>query len=271
MDLSLLPHLSERALREEAERRGIVAAELERDGLIAAIRQHESRLLTVPPSAARPDAARLDAARPDATRTDATPGPSEAQRSPLRAARSLFGRVVGLARSALDKKSEAPPPAEPEPIRTRSLARLLEDQGHLGRALTIVRELSAEAPSDPELERWAAHLERRIAERALQARVARVRGVEITPTHGLRGVAWSVDEAGIDRGRALLGAEGALTLRVVRVLAHPDRRVESQQEDQPLTSTSGSTLLDAPPNARLIVSVGLSDSERFVSIAHAAG
>ncbi|HJL14805.1 MAG TPA: hypothetical protein RMH99_04065, partial [Sandaracinaceae bacterium LLY-WYZ-13_1] len=56
MDLSLLPHLSDDALRAEAARRGLEVAGLERDGIIAAIRASAAR--TVPPA---PRAARVDA------------------------------------------------------------------------------------------------------------------------------------------------------------------------------------------------------------------
>jgi len=255
MDLSLLPHLSDRALREEAERRGIVFEGLEREALVEAIRAHEARRMTIPPAPPEPETA--------------------GARGALNTARSLLGRVVGLARSALERRSEPPPspseaPAE-EPIRTRSLARLLEDQGHLERALSIVRQLAAESPDDDDLARWAAHLERRIAERTLSERSrAELTGVEIVPAGALRGAVWSIDDAGLARARALLGAEGELTLRVIRVLAHEDYRVETHQEDRRALESRGWALLDAPERARLIVSAGLSDGARFVSIAHAS-
>lgn len=262
MDLSLLPHLSERALREEAERRGIAYEGLEREALVTAIRAHEARLMTIPPEH-----------HPAAYAPTVPPEGEGGARGALSTARSLLGRVVGLARSALEKRSEPPPvSAEDEPIRTRSLARLLEDQGHLERALSIVRELAAEAPSDEELARWAGHLERRIAERALRDRSAAAPvGVEIVAAAGVRGAVWSVDEAGLTRARALLGEHGELTLRVVRVVAHDDHRVESRQEDRRPLAPRGWALLDAPPRARLVVSVGLADGPRFVSIAHASG
>lgn len=268
LDLKLLPHLSERALREEADRRGIVADGLDRDALIEAIRAHEARLLTIPPA-------------PPELSGDATAPPARAEdRGPLEAARSLIGRVVGLARSALERRSEPPPedsePEQTEPIRTRSLARLLEDQGHLERALAMVRQLAAEEPDDEELARWARHLERRVAETELRAALQSALAspsarVELRRASSLRGVAWRVDESGVARARALLGTPGALTLRVVRVLAHPDHSVETRQEDRRPLEASGWALLDAPERARLVVAVGLADGDRFVSIAHAAG
>ena len=263
MDLTLLPHLSERALREEAERRGITFEGLERDALVTAIRAHESRLMTVPP-----------AHHPVAYAPTVPPAPAvDDPPSALSAARSLLGKVVGLARSALERRSEPPPAsvasAPDEPIRTRSLARLLEDQGHLERALAMVRELAAASSGDEELARWAEHLERKIAESVLGARAARL-GVEIVEAAGRRGAVWKIDEAGLGRARALLGAEGELTLRVVRIVRGADYRVESRQEDRRPLEPSGWALLDAPPGTRLVVSVGLAEDARFVSIAHAS-
>jgi hypothetical protein len=262
MDLTLLPHLSERALREEAERRGITFEGLARDALVTAIRAHESQVMTVPP-----------AHHPVAYAPTVPPAPPvDDPPSALSSARSLLGKVVGMARSALDRRSE-PPPAEAagpdEPIRTRSLARLLEDQGHLERALSMVRELAAESAGDEELARWAGHLERRVAESVLRARSPRL-GVEIVVAAGLRGVLWKIDDAGLGRARALLGGQGELTLRVVRILRGADHSVESRQEDRRPLEPSGWALLDAPPKARLVVSVGLAEGARFVSIAHAS-
>ena len=270
MDLSLLPHLSERALREEAERRGITFEGLEREALVTAIRAHESKLMTVPP-----------AHHPVAYAPTVPPVPSgDDPPSAFSAARSLLGRVVGMARSALDRgaprstrRSEPPPDelagAPDEPIRTRSLARLLEEQGHLERALAMVRELAAEHAGDEELARWAGQLQRRIAEKILRERPARI-GVEIVRAAGVPGVTWKIDEAGLGRARALLGAPGELTLRVVRIVVGPNHSVESRQEDRRPLEPSGWALLDAPAKARLVVSVGLADGARFVSIAHAS-
>lgn len=263
MDLSLLPHLSERALRDEAERRGVAAEGLDRAQLMEAIRAHEARAITVPP-------AHVPAAY-------APTEPPRAAGGPLGAARAILGRVIGLARGALEPRSEPPPPpAEPaEPIRTRSLARLLEEQGHLERAIAILRDLERD-DDDPELRAWRARLERETSESALRARARALLAregsfVEILGDAGARAVVWRVDEAGLARARALLGASGALTLRVVRVLSHPDRSVESRQEDRRPLEASGWALLDVGPSAKVVASVGVAAAERFVSVAHAAG
>lgn len=269
VDLSLLPHLSDRALREEAEQRGVVVNGLDRAALIEAIRAHEARAATRPPP---PE----DASRSAARTIHIAEAPTEPPpRGPLHAARALLGRVLGLARSAAEPRRETPsaPPPSDEPIRTRSMARLLEQQGHLTRALPMVRELRAARPDDEELARWEERLTQTVAERALaeHARSETQAGsfVRFVLVEGRRGVVWHVDEPGVDRARALLGGDGALLLRVVRVLSLPDHSVETRQADRP-TEHRGWALLDAPLEARLVVAIGVGDGERFASIAHAS-
>jgi hypothetical protein len=261
MDMKLLPHLSERALREEADKRGLRTDGLDREQLILAIRGHEGQLTTLPPGGL------------DTMAFAQTLPPAGQKKSPLDRARGLLDRVV-KARSKTEPDPERD--VECDPIRTRSMARLLEGQGHLDRAYAIVRELSERARGDEELARWRASLEARLDERIIreQAESRLARGgvfVELTRAEHSRGIVWRVEEAGIARARALLGTEGALTLRVVRVRAHADHSVESRQEDRRPLETSGWARIEADKNARLIVSVGLCAGERFASIAHAAG
>jgi hypothetical protein len=268
MDLTMLSHLSERALREEAARRGIDAGALDRSQLIVAIREHAACAATLPPATPLAFAATLPPSE----------GPPEGA---LGTARSLLERVVTIARTALPRRSEPPPPpaeqAPDEPIRTRSMARLLEEQGHFSRALAIVGDLAARSPGDAELRVWRAALEERLRTEELRAlaraRLDAVEGelVEVLAAHGARGVAWRVTEAGVARAAVLLASPGALTLRVIRVRAYDDRSVESRLEDRRPLERSGWARLDAPPGARLVVSVGLWDGERFASIAHGAG
>src|SRR5690606_26413543 len=121
------------------------------------------------------------------------------ERGPLGAARAILGRVMDLARSALERRSEPPPPppsAPDEPIKTRSMARVLEEQGHLARALAIVREL-AQRDADPELAEWRARLERKLALEELRERAHALlerRGafVEVLAAEGARAVVWCV-------------------------------------------------------------------------------
>lgn len=273
MDLSLLPHLSDGALREEAARRGIDTAGLDREALIGAIRDADARAVPEP-ATVDPLAATVP---PEPPRDADRPGRA------FGAARALLGRVVSMARTALDRgepREEAPeaPAADrpPEPIATRTMAELLIRQGHLERAAAILREL-CRGGGDEELAALRADVEGRLADDALRrTATARLRGpggpfVEILDVPHGRGVAWRVDEASLARGRALLGAPGELTLRVVRVISHPDHTVESRREDRRPLEPSGWARLESVPNARLVVSFGLADGERFVSVLHTAG
>jgi hypothetical protein len=278
MDLSLLDHLSDRALREEAERRGLSVEGMERGEIVRAIRAHEGSAMTVPPGYG-PEA-HGDTLPPARAKTEI--------KGPVGAARAILDRVVSIARNAIPprkseppasapRKSDPPPvPGEDEPIRTRSMARVLEEQGHYDRALAIVRDLAHARPHDVELTSWLEALEHRIADTALRelarARLAKDEDafIEITAQGTLRGVAWRLDERGIDRARALLRGRGTPTLRVVTIIAHPDHSVETRQEDRLPIETSGYATLEVPKNAKLVVSIGLSESGRYASIAHAA-
>jgi hypothetical protein len=222
MDLSLLPHLRERALRQEAERRGVDVGGLDREQVIAAIRAHEARSLTQP----------------------LPPPPSE--------------------------PPDALGPGEPEPIRTRSMARLLEKQGHLARARSIVRDLQRAEPLDDELSRWAERLARAEVAAFFEPG-APARAVRVSSTRGQRQVAWRTEDADLEGARALLGEEGVLTLRVVRVLAHHDGAVERRVDDRRPVEPYGSAWLDAPERARVVVAIGVTEGERFVAVAHARG
>ena len=60
------------------------------------------------------------------------------------------------------------PGGTPQPIRSRALARVYEEQGYLELALGVVKDLQAAAPAGSntaELDTWATNLEQRIAER----------------------------------------------------------------------------------------------------------
>lgn len=254
MDLSLLEHLSDEALRAEAERRHLVLPEhIDRAGLIEVIRRSATSL----PPTARPS--------------------MPAQPNPLGAARQMLGKVVGLAREALERRSSRPPPPSPEPkidepIRTRTMADLLVTQGELARALAILEELRRDRPDDAELaERCASLRERVDGDRAVE----RARGlegragpyVELVTVGEARAVAWSIDDAGLERARALLEGEGELTLRVVTVRA-VDGVAKREREDHAVERRGSRSLPYG--EARCVISVGLASGDLFVSIAHAA-
>lgn len=275
MDLSLLPHLSDEALRAEAEKRGIAFDGLDRGALIEAIRAAEATAVTAPPPARDV----VGPTWPPKADPHGATEPPPAKRA-IGTARALFGRVVSMAKSALDRREETPAPAPTrddaprEPIATRTMAELLIQQGHLERARGILSELAARRDADPAVAELRAAVDAKLTERELR-RVATTRSgsgafVEIVRAATGRGVVWRVDDPALDRGRALLGVPGALTLRVVEVVAHPDGGVESRRADHGPIEREGTWRLDTAPNAKLVVSVGVADAERFVSVLHAA-
>lgn len=301
MDLSLLPHLSDAALREEATRRGLDPDGLDRGALIAAIQDAEASAGANRTSGARGapggggpsgatsgGVARLSRVAGPFRRggVDAlaatVPSPSSRSQpgSGLGAARTLLGRVVSMARTALPRRSSTPPapaPEEihsPEPIATRTMAELLIEQGHFERAAAILRKLAT--TGDRAIGALLTEVENRLADDALRARAtARLEApggsfVELLGVEHGRGVVWRSDEASLSRGRALLGAPGQLTLRVVQVVARDDLSVSTRWEDHPV-QPSGWRRIDAPATARLVVSLGLSEGAQFVSIRHTTG
>jgi len=266
VDLSLLPHLSDDALRREARRLGISETGLDREALIGAIRDAETRA-TAPTPREHSTPSALAGAR----------SPAEPRSGALETARALLGSVLGMAKSALDRRALPEAIAEPpkEPIRTRTMARLLLQQGHEERALSILRELARTRPEDSGLSAEIADLERRIDERDLRERCTAMLEVRagsfcaVVSAGALRAAVWRVDEAGHTRARTLLGSPGALTLRTISVVARSDYAVHSERSDRRPLEPSGWAHLDVDAGARVVVSVGLAEDDRFVSIAHA--
>jgi hypothetical protein len=94
------------------------------------------------------------------------PGRSDAAKPALANARPALGTAPSAAAAELGSRAEPPastlgsraePPASTEPIRTRTMARLLAAQGHPARALAIYDALLA-TDSDPDLRAEAERL-----------------------------------------------------------------------------------------------------------------
>lgn len=175
-------------------------------------------------------------------------------------------------------------PAPNEPIRTRSMARLLAAQGHLERALEVYEALLREQPHDISLRHEAAAL-RADPEAATPVAGASSlpRPTEVEPFRGdervsgvrLEGarahVRWRVTEAGRRRAQQVLGGDGELALRVVLLSADPTMVVRSSTREHAAEADEGErTLEDVPREARVFVAVGLRHQGRFAAIAHVA-
>ncbi len=184
--------------------------------------------------------------------------------------------------------SETPTHAEKpvhakEPVETRTLARILREQGHHQRALSMYRRLLLEHEDDPELKHWVDRLSQDAAQGTGQPLRA-----ESLPGESLRGeecignevvsvtvdpstllVSWSVTEQSIERAQARLGSSGELTARVVVVAPEEDSIVGSFTHSTRAEREGEWVVSDLPLGARAAAAVGIADQHRFISVAHA--
>ena len=185
--------------------------------------------------------------------------------------KGLLSKVINLARGVGD---EEPPGQEPgslprdgaeEPIRTKTMAELLVQQGHLERAAAIYAELEGE-------EERLSEIQGLLFRRALEHRAATFEGdgLGIARDDGHTALAWRIGEPGLRRAQGLLGEGGRLALRTVLV-GREGAHVRREEADQDLAAAEGALTLEVAPEVRVIVSVGLLHDARFVSIAHASG
>jgi len=164
--------------------------------------------------------------------------------------KDLLNKVISGIAGDRSEATAAAAPREDEPIRTRTMAEVLVDQGHLERAIGILRELDGDDVVARRLE--------------LQARLACTAGVTLRREGAAAGIAWKLDDVGVERARLVLGSDGALALRVVRVGS--DGRARTEDSAVEVVDSVG---LEVSVGDVLVVSVGVRDGDRFVSIAHA--
>lgn len=180
---------------------------------------------------------------------------------------------------------------ELEPIRTRSMARLLAAQGHRERALAIYEELLArgevELGDDASLaaELSALRSGAQVPHADLPKPPVRSTPASLPEQHehlvcegeperGLT-LRWEISDAGTARARAVLGAregEGELTVRLLAIHPDPDpvKVVRSEiTEHGPVSAAGEWSLGPLRHAARCIAAIGLRAGDRFVSIVHA--
>lgn len=294
MDLKRISAATRDELEDEARRRGIdVGDGVERDELESQILAHEKRsaggvvdaarsLLgrvvdmalgarrpedrPPPPSATPPRRASTPPAAPSSPPVAAAPTPSPAP------------APTPTAEPASEAATQSPMSAEPastEPIRTRTMARLLAEQGHPARARAIYDELLASDPKDDELRAERDTLTSTAPRTPASApdgtfEFDAISTVGIDATSAL--VAWEITEAGVERARGVLGDDGELTLRVVTIAADAQQIVRARSTDHaPVQRTGHQVATDLPPHATCFAAIGMRAGERFVAIAHAAG
>jgi hypothetical protein len=229
--------------------------------------------------------------------------PRPAPRAPQSTATTATSKPVATASTELDSE---PPPAhvtatistEPasatapieattrtfieEPIRTRTMARLLAAQGHRERALLIYEELLAQNSADSAMQeeadavrRGEALLEPQLpeppfgAERWSLPETDDRLSCEGDPSAGLV-LRWNVTEGGQLRAGAVLGEHGELALRIISIQPDPERVVRSQITEHGPVGEQGQWQAPAlAPGARCFAAVGLRAGNRFVAIVHA--
>lgn len=264
LDLSLLPHLSEDALRDEARRRRIDDRGLDRDGLIAALRRPGGRGGAEAgggEGSPVPGAAELrEAARKSGVET-ARGGGAAGDRS----ARGREGAGDGSARPA-EREGD-------EPIKTRTLAELLLEQGHPERAAQILAAVAEEEPADAEVAELRHRAEAEASASRLEAAVrARYAAggtfIDVVTVDGRPALAFAIDDEGLARGRAVLGARGRPAVRRVVVSQADDGAVRSRSEDEPLDARRGGRPLGCGPGERLVAAIGVVSGGRFAAVAH---
>jgi hypothetical protein len=155
------------------------------------------------------------------------------------------------------------PPPDDEPIRTRTLARLLAQQGHRQRAAAMYEALLEKQPDDDELRTELAAL------RAGGAEETSPDLISVAVDDHTVWVGWSVTSEGVDRARRLLGEPAPLAVRLAVTAPDPEALVRTQTRDLPDVELSGEWIVrDLPAGARATASVGALGAGRFISIAH---
>ncbi|MCB9629209.1 MAG: hypothetical protein H6725_17695 [Sandaracinaceae bacterium] len=167
---------------------------------------------------------------------------------------------------------KVPRDADDEPIPTRTMARLLHEQGHHRRALAILEKLLQERPGDPELEADIAAVGRslgvpRAAPGARPEPTVRAELVTMLLPDRRVLLAWGLGEASLASAKTM-GASGTLVARVL-VHAPGGGAVARTLTDKEVTPTGEWALGPVMAGSFVTAAVGFRDGERFVSVASA--
>ncbi len=293
--------MSREELEREARRIGVVAPErLGRHALERRIREHHSSPLKrarrafrglvgfakaiagAPPSLPKsppPKPAPTPRAKPTpspAPKTDSeSRAPKTESRAPKTESRAPSSEKAPKTEARARKADDA---LADEPIPTRTMARLLAEQGHGRRALAIYQKLLRDQPGDEDLRREVDRLESSGRGRATKASSSgsdadddESEGVEVValPVGEARVlVAWSVAGPALEAAEAMVDDSAALQARVVVVRADAEGAIRREVRERP-ADPAGEWVVPVYAGARVTAAVGLSHSGRFVSVAHA--
>ena len=206
----------------------------------------------------------------DEAEAEAEPAEDEAEAEPAEADHQAKAKRSPSSESLAD-----------EPIPTRTMARLLADQGHERRALAIYRKLLRDRPQDDDLRHEVERLEagrsrssRRGAPSSSSSSSSSDdddgEGAEVVAVPVGRQsvlVAWSVAGQALAEAGALLEG-GSLEARIVVVRADSSGAIRREIRERPVES-AGEWVVPVYAGARVTAAVGLQRGGRFVSVAHA--
>lgn len=222
-------------------------------------------------------------------------GPMSPEPEPERARGATAAKIEGDHVSADELKTAAAADAgvaEASPIRTRTLARLLAEQGHTADALAIYEELITANVDDLSLVREAGALRSRRVVHPVTPAIAAVRAPaalygrdQITASvvdPGTLFVHWEVTDDGAARARIVAesagrsagepapATESPLTLRIVMLRPDGAGVVRSEVIEHAPAPSGGETFVEGlPPEATLFAAIGVRRGERFVAVTHA--
>jgi len=208
------------------------------------------------------------------------------RRGALGAARALLGKVVDKVVDAAfgaesvtpppaqeankEANKETDPPADREPIPTRTMAGLLVAQGHRDRALAIYDHLVEAHPDDRGLRSEADALRETVpagGQGADEDQDAPV--VAVAAGKNRLFLSWQVPAEALDRARRILGGQGEVRLRVMVTATNPDEVVATETVERRSIQSVGDWVITAPAGALCTAAVGVAEGERFVCAAHA--
>jgi predicted Zn-dependent protease len=159
-----------------------------------------------------------------------------------------------------------------EPIKTRTMARVLLEQGHPRRALSILRKLVDEQPDNASLRD-----ELQQAEQALQKDSEEDHQEDADPEQGeivfvpLQAqqaiVAWEISEQRIQKSAQWIG-HGKLTLQVVLVAPDKSALILSEVRKKTVTHQGAWWIESIPKDCQVTASIGIETQERFISLMH---
>ncbi|HJL00161.1 MAG TPA: hypothetical protein RMH85_10440 [Polyangiaceae bacterium LLY-WYZ-15_(1-7)] len=226
-------------------------------------------------SAAPTSATHAAAAPPTAGSPRAEPSSSPAPEPPPAPARDASPQPTPVPVSETPSTTGRPAPfaedpeldelLEQEPIQTRTMARILAEQGFQRRARAIYQKLLRERPEDGELAREAQRLGDEGADEDEEGDRDECVAVALEAERAL--VAWRVTPAGLERARRLAPGDAPLVLRAI-VLAPRGEGVRREVRECGIPKV-GEQVLRVAAEARIVAAVGLKLPDRFVSIAHA--